>query len=254
MELNEIWTQTFDVVRRDLAVPTVWLAMQATRPLLLDGNYFVVALPKQDEYLASHLQDDQASTAIEEALRNVTGRILAFRLVQGETVADWQAQKARETTVAPAPAPPPPPAHVPAPPPPPLAHATMRAAAPAPPPPAEPQPATPFPAGPRPVNAAPAPTREVNQTWEKLNERLSHGYKNAPFIKYPHGQAQYVLEAVRMISDTMDVLMPPPGAPRDDAQERMLSKTIERLKGVVDLDPMFLSLELLRYRDSQSKG
>ena len=81
-----------------------------------------------------------------------------------------------------------------------------------------------------------------------------HGYKTAPFIKYPHGQAQYVLLAVKMISDTMDVMMPPPGAPRDDAQERMLSKTIERLKGVVDLDPMFLSLELLRYRESQGKG
>ena len=242
-ELNEIWTRAFDAVRRDLAVPTVWLAMQAAKPLIIDGSYFVVALPPHDEYLAGHLQDDQASTAIEEALRSVTGRILAFRLVQGETVSDWRIQKARETTVAPAP-----------PPAPSIPHATMRAAAPVPPHPAAPQPVTPPAAGPRPAEAASAPKREVSQTWEKLNERLAHGYKTAPFIKYPHGQAQYVLTAVKMISDTMDVMMPPPGAPRDDAQERMLSKTIERLKGVVDLDPMFLSLELLRYRESQGKG
>jgi apolipoprotein N-acyltransferase len=177
--------------------------MQAARPLILDGSYFVVALSKPDEYLAAHLQDDQASTAIEEALRSVTGRILAFRLVQGETVADWQVQKDREAFVAPAPPPPPGP---------PVAHATLKAAAPAPPLPAPPTAPAPA-ASTAPPSAHPqsaAPEREVSRTWEKLNERLSHGYKNAPFIKYPHGQAQYVLTAVKMISDTMDVMMPPP--------------------------------------------
>ena len=238
MEPNEIWTQVFNVVRQSLAVPTVWLAMQAARPLALDGNYFVVALPPQEEYLAGHLQDDQASTAIEEALRTVTGRILAFRLAEGGTLAGWQAQKAHEAAAAPAP-PPEPTAPIFS-----VPHATLKAA-PAPPP-------TTPPSAARPQAAAPA--RAVSPTWEKLNERLSHGYKNAPYIKYPHGQAQYVLTAVKMISDTMDVMMPPPGAPRDDAQERMLSRAIERLKGIVDLDPMFLALELLRYRESQGKN
>ena len=75
------------------------------------------------------------------------------------------------------------------------------------------------------------------QTWEKLSERLNHGYKTAPFIKYPHGQAQYVLTAVKMISDTMDVQMPPAGAPRDEAQERLLAKVIERLSGIINSGP-----------------
>ena len=48
--------------------------------------------------------------------------------------------------------------------------------------------------------------------------------------------------------------MPPPGAPRDDAQERALAKVIERLSGIVNLDPLFLALELLRYRERHGKN
>ena len=33
MEPTEIWNKAFDIVRREVAVPTVWLAMQAARPL-----------------------------------------------------------------------------------------------------------------------------------------------------------------------------------------------------------------------------
>ena len=247
MEPTEIWARTFDIVRAALNVPTVWLAMQAVKPLTVDGNYFVVALPHQDEYLESHLQGTDATLAIEEALRTVTGRILAFRLIVGDALSDWEAQKALEAaTSRPAEAPP----------------AFFRSEASAEPPPAffrsE---SSPAPAEPDPVPAAPPParsyaetTRVVSPSWEKLNERLSLGYKSAPFIKYAHGQAQYVLTAVKLISDTMDVMMPPPGAPRDDAQERMLIKAIERLSGIINLDSLFLSLELLRYRESQGKN
>ncbi len=34
----------------------------------------------------------------------------------------------------------------------------------------------------------------------------------------------------------------------------MLAKVIERLGSIVNLDPMFLSLELWRYRESQGKN
>jgi len=244
MEPTEIWNKTFDIVRREVAMPTVWLAMQAARPLTIDGNYFVAALPVHEDYLAGHLQDNQTATAIEEALRTVTGRILAFRLITGETVADWEAQKAREaSTSRPAEAPPtflrpseiaePPPAFF----------RSESSLAPAAAPPAAAH--TPAPS---------ASTRTVSPSWEKLNERLSTGYKTTPYIKYAHGQAQYVLTAMKMISDTMDMIMPPLGAPRDDAQERMLTKTVERLSGIVNLDSLFLALELMRYRESVGKG
>lgn len=241
MDPNQIWTQVVSLVRQTLAVPTAWLAMQAVKPLTIDGNYFVAALPRQEQYLAIHLQDNQTATAIEDALQSVTGRILAFRLINGETLADWEAQKAREanptdaqsTTAEPPPA-------------------FFRSES--SPPPVEAPKTVSMAAKPAPGTRPDAPARAVSPSWEKLNERLASGYKTAPFIKYPHGQAHYVVTAVKLISDTMDVMMPPPGAPRDDAQERMLTKVMERLGSIVNLDPMFLSLELWRYRESQGKS
>jgi len=243
MEPTEIWDMVFEIVRKQLPTPTIWLAMQAVKPLTIDGNYFVAALPTQEQYLASSLLDDQTATAIEDALREITGRILAFRLIRGQTLADWEQEKAPESAPPsePVPALASAPAHAPT-----LTsvpgHAVMGKAS-------HPTTSTAPPA----QRLSADPPRSVSPTWEKLNERLMHGYKTAPFIKYPHGQAQYVLAAVQCVSDTMDILMPPPGAPRDDQQERALAKVIERLGSVVNLDPLFLSLELLRFRGAQGK-
>ena len=245
MEPSEIWARAFDKVRAELDVPTVWLAMQAAKPLTIDGNYFVAGLSHQDQYLASHLQAHQATLAVEEALREITGRILAFRLIEGEALADWEEQKARDASSSrPAEAPP----------------TFLRPDEIAEPPPAffrseySRERVEEAPAPPSPSYVPSSSDRVVSPTWEKLNERLSHGFKSAPFIKYAHGQAQYILTAVKLISDTMDVQMPPSGAPRDDAQERLLIKAIERLGGITNLDPLFLSLELMRFRESQGKN
>lgn len=245
MGIDEIWAKAFEQVRSGLAEPTVWLAMQAARPVTIDGSDFVVAVPPADKYLASSLQAAQAAATIEEALETVSGRVLALQVVVGTSLADWEAQKTPalswdendgEDAAAPPPA---------------FFRSEYSAA------PAEPAPAPPPAAQTMTMKSAPrpaAPARVPSPSWDKLNERLSQGYKVAPFIKYPHGQAQYVLTAVKLISDTMDALMPPPGAARDDAQERLLTKAVERLGSVVNLDPLFLSLELLRFRESEGKG
>ena len=240
MEPSELWARAAGRVRQAIADPTVWLALRAAQPLLIDGSFFVAALPPSDEYLASHLLSHQATSAIEEALQEAAGRILAFRLIIGTSAADWAAEKAREAGgFVPSS-----PEHQAAEPPP----AFFRSEA--TPPPAE----MIVPSPPAARAASQQPAREVAPTWEKLSERLNSGYKAAPYVKFPHGQAQFVLTAVKMISDTMDVQMPPPGAPRDDTQERLLAKTIERLSGIINLDPLFIALELLRYRELQGKN
>jgi len=230
MAPTEIWATAAGRVRQQIADPTVWLAMRAAQPLVIDGSFFVAALPPQEEYLAVHLLNNQTTTAIEDALEDAAGRILAFRLVIGTSVAAWDAEKAREAGEAIAASASDPFLDVPlVPPPSEMVRASPRSA---------------------PIEAA----REVAPTWEKLSERLSHGYKTAPFVKYPHGQAQFVLTAVKIISDTMDVQMPPAGAPRDEYQERQLAKIIERLSGIINLDPLFISLELLRYRERHGRN
>lgn len=239
--LSEIWARVFDRVRREVDVATVWLAMQSVTPLTIDGSFFVATLPPDQQFLRMNLDTAEASAAIEEALREITGRILAFRLIRGQLLADWEREKQQETqrpdssrvgtmTMPPPPEP---------------ATATTSA----PPPPARPTLTE------RPPSAERPPSnREVMPTWDKLNERLAQAYKTAPFNKYPHGQARYLIECIPMISDTMDLLMPGPGQPRDETQERSLAKTLDRLGSIMgNLDPIFISLELLRFRQAEGR-
>ena len=251
--LREIWARVFNHVRTEVDVATVWLAMQAAVPVTLDGPFFVVGLSDADLYLASNLEGAEATAAIETALQQITGRVLAFRVIEGTTALHWQAQKPTEVGMdVPLPAPPP-------------------AAAPSPtPPPSERERGQNAPSaqsvGGRSV-PPPLPSQgegrgggsvhahlPVAQTWEKLTENLAAGYKTAPFTKYAPGQARYILRAAQMISDTMDVLLANGGATPDEPGERQLMKVLERFGAVINLDPLFIMLEVLRLRARQGRG
>ena len=71
----------------------LWLAMQAVRPVTIDGSFFVIGLAKDQWYLAVNLETFENVSAIEDALREVSGRILALRLIEGTTLADWEAAR-----------------------------------------------------------------------------------------------------------------------------------------------------------------
>jgi hypothetical protein len=236
-----MWARAFNRVRRDVDVPTVWLAMQAVRPLAIDGNRFIAALPRAKRYLAVNLETAEYAIAIEEALRDIAGHPLVFHLIEGETLADWEIERAKLTEApgkpavafgaAPTEAAPPPPRPE---------HA-------APPPPMAPQQ--------RPASAhgglLQAPQFPELTTWEKLNETLAHLQRSAPLLRYPHGQARFLLRSVQMISYVMDLYMQP--SISDPNQERQLSKSIERLAAMLSLDPLFVSLELMRFRQLVGK-
>jgi len=227
--VRELWLRAFNQVRDTIDVATVWLAMQAAVPIAIDGHYFVAGLASEDQYLASNLQSHEATAAIEDALQQLTGRVLALQVIDGTTLSEWKAQKpaltGRPSPVAPAPA---------AAPPPPVADA---------PPPASPRPA---------ANAFDVPAPDPSPSWDKLSERLAQLYKTSP-VKHAQGQARFVLRAARLISDTMDSLLPAPGLPPDDTGERALLRSMERLGSIINLDPLFLALEVMRYRQAQGK-
>lgn len=223
--VREIWVRAFNQVRSTVDVATVWLAMQSAVPITIDGHYFVVGLLEGDEYLSGNLQNHEATSAIEDALQQITGRVLAFHLIKGTTRADWEAQRPAGSSQASA------------------ASATADHA--------HEQPAASASSAPQPGRPN-TPPPDPAPSWEELGVRLAQGYKASP-VKHAHGQARFVLRAARLVSDTMDALMPASAAPLDDAQERALAKTLERFGSIINLDPVFLALEVMRYRQAHGK-
>ncbi|BDI32790.1 hypothetical protein CCAX7_48410 [Capsulimonas corticalis] len=233
---EEIWRQAFYRVQRTLDIPIVWMAMEAARPLALDGNHLIVGLDPNDRYLSVNLQTHEYATVIDDALAEVAGRPLALHIIEGFSLEDYKARQAQElVSSAPEPAPPA------------AAANHQETAAPAP---------------PRSAPSAPARAAQAGHMdevveliphWDKLNERLTVAFKHAPLARYPHGQAAFLLHAVKLISATMDHFMDAPFGQADPIQERALAKCVERLGVTVSLDPFFISLELIRYRRDQGR-
>lgn len=231
-EAHVLWRRATQIVRQRTSSPTVWIALQEVRPLTVQNNQFVGGLTTEQFYLAIHLQSFETNVLIEDALREIAGRPLAFDLIEGGSISDWNMLRGT---------------NVPLP--------TIAASRPT-------EASTPSESR---IGTAldwetsiqsgiqRESTRDVYPTWDKLNERLGQIAKSSPLMKYSHGQARFILESVRAISDTMDLLMPPVSQPSDPAQERNLTKMIERVGAAVSLDPLFISLELLRFRESEGK-
>jgi curved DNA-binding protein CbpA len=100
---EKIWRETTDVVllRSDRFGP-LNQAMQAAIPITLDEDLLILSMPGAERHLSGHMETAANRNAIFNALELTSGRRLDFRLIDGSSVEDWEAQKkgerrARET-------------------------------------------------------------------------------------------------------------------------------------------------------------
>jgi hypothetical protein len=106
------------------------------------------------------------------------------------------------------------------------------------------------PSSPPPATSACTPqttSAEEPHTWDKLMERVSKGLSSAPFKQYPQGRARYMLESIELIASAVDAISKE-SPQSDDVLERHLYRVIDRLAQAVDMDPLYVALELERYR------
>jgi hypothetical protein len=91
-----VWRATLEKVKLRLVLPGVWRAMEAARPLLIDGDSFVIGYPASQSNEGGLLQDSKTNNIIERALEEEAGRTLRLRIIEGDTLDDWQAYRRRE--------------------------------------------------------------------------------------------------------------------------------------------------------------
>jgi hypothetical protein len=95
-DVERLWKATLEKVKVRLVLPGVWRAMEAARPLAIDGDSFVVGFPASLAHEGGLLRDSKTSNIIERALEEEAGRNLRVRLIEGETLDDWEAYKRRD--------------------------------------------------------------------------------------------------------------------------------------------------------------
>jgi len=70
-------------------------AMEAVIPIVLDGDHFVVGLSTRDFPMSGAINQGPVHNTIENILRQAAGKDIKFEVIEGTTLADWEAVVAR---------------------------------------------------------------------------------------------------------------------------------------------------------------
>jgi hypothetical protein len=98
--VEQLWRATLEKVKVRLVLPSVWRAMEAGRPLVIDGDWFVLGFSPSHSQEGGLLSDSKTSNVIERALEEEAGRPLRLRVIEGDTMDDWVAYQRRDEQAA----------------------------------------------------------------------------------------------------------------------------------------------------------
>jgi len=93
IDLDALWKYVTDKVKGQITLPGLWRAMEAARPLVLDGEILVLGFSGPDAHQAGHLMDHRHKNIIEQVLETATRKRLKIHPMAAESAADWEAYK-----------------------------------------------------------------------------------------------------------------------------------------------------------------
>lgn len=85
------------------------------------------------------------------------------------------------------------------------------------------------------------------RVWDALLDQVARKYATIPFRQLPQSRAAYIADALRMISEAMDRLIPA-GQEPDELTQRALGRVIEKVANLVEVPSTLVALELMRAR------
>ncbi len=93
---GQIWAQVTNLIKQRVIQPTLWRAMEAAVPIVIDEGDLVIGFPPGTNHLSGHLGTSENKNAIDRALREVAAEPLKIHVIDGTTLQDWHAAKAQE--------------------------------------------------------------------------------------------------------------------------------------------------------------
>lgn len=96
IDVSSVWNKVVDKVKHKVIHPTLWRALEMTAPIAVDGSTFIVGFKPANFNMSGHLTSAEHKNAIESAIQEFSGERLTLRVIEGETLADWNAVKQKE--------------------------------------------------------------------------------------------------------------------------------------------------------------
>lgn len=95
-EFVQVWAQALPTIREGVTGVGVWAALNAARPVALEGGFFVLGLSSRDTELAGHLKMAQIKKLVETEMSKRLGTPVHLRVIDGTAGDDWERTKRRD--------------------------------------------------------------------------------------------------------------------------------------------------------------
>lgn len=96
----QLWTKTVNIVKDRVVNRSFWEAMESAVGIAIEDDTLIVGMNPRIFNNAGHLTVSDHRNAIEIAAREIAGRPISLRVIEGDTPEDWVATKNREARVA----------------------------------------------------------------------------------------------------------------------------------------------------------
>lgn len=95
-DLATIWQTILPEVRNGVTGVGVWTALNAAKPVALEGNQFVLGVPPESSDLSGHLKMHATKLLIERMISQQVGQPIECRVIDGVTPQDWETTKRKD--------------------------------------------------------------------------------------------------------------------------------------------------------------
>jgi len=98
--LDKTWAACVDRLKDGVNSRSFWEALEATSAVTVEGDILVIGLAPEDYNRASHITHSTTLHTVNTIVSTVFGQQLKLQVIEGTTVADWEAHKEREAKAA----------------------------------------------------------------------------------------------------------------------------------------------------------
>ena len=96
VNVTALWRWVTDQMKARTTQPALWRALEAAIPITVEGEELVIGYSTAAADQKGLLMDSRTQNTIEQVIEQGTRRRFRLRLIEGESLQDWEVEKQRE--------------------------------------------------------------------------------------------------------------------------------------------------------------
>src|SRR5689334_15992779 len=97
--LPVLWANCVDRLKDRINNRSFWEALEATHAITIENDHLIIGFDGENFNRSSHITQVSTLNTVHRIIAEVFNRPLTLQIIEGSTLADWEAYKAREARI-----------------------------------------------------------------------------------------------------------------------------------------------------------